>query len=84
MAKKDNDSKFQKLILEQLKELAENVKSTNKKVDQLDQKIDKNKMELKKEIEKTNQKIDNNKIELKKQTKRSMNWTKKLIILKLN
>ncbi|CDN40661.1 coiled-coil domain-containing protein [Mycoplasma amphoriforme] len=60
MAKKDNDSEFQKLVLEQLKELAENSKKTTQSVQNI-------KTELKKEINKTNQKIDNTKIELKKE-----------------
>ncbi|CDN40655.1 hypothetical protein [Mycoplasma amphoriforme] len=67
MAKKDNDSQFQKLVLEQLKELTENAKNTNQSVQSI-------KTELKKEIDKTNQKvdkldkkIDNTKIELKKE-----------------
>ncbi|CDN40588.1 unnamed protein product [Mycoplasma amphoriforme A39] len=78
MAKKNNDSEFQKLVLEQLKELTENAKNTNQSVQSiktdLKKEIDNNKIELKKEIEKTNQKvdkldkkIDNTKIELKKE-----------------
>ena len=71
MAKKNNDSEFQKLVLEQLKELTENAKKTNQNVQSiktdLKKEIDNNKNELKKEIEKTNQKVDNIKTELKKE-----------------
>ncbi|WP_343251294.1 hypothetical protein [Mycoplasma amphoriforme] len=71
MAKKDNESEFQKLVLEQLKELAENSKKTTQNVQSI-------KIELKKEIDKTNQKvdkldkkIDNNKTELKKEIEKT-------------
>ncbi|CDN40663.1 hypothetical protein [Mycoplasma amphoriforme] len=71
MAKKDNDTEFQKLVLEQLKELTENAKNTNQSVQSI-------KTELKKEIDKTNQKvdkldkkIDNTKIELKKEIEKT-------------
>ena len=60
MAKKDNNSEFQKLVLKQLKELTENSKKTTQNVQII-------RTELKKEINKTNQKIDNTKIELKKE-----------------
>ena len=60
MAKKDNESEFHKLVLEQLKELTENAKKTTQNVQII-------RTELKKEINKTNQKIENTKIELKKE-----------------
>ena len=82
MAKKDNDSKFQKLVLEQLKELTENAKKTTQNVQdiktELKKEIHNNKVELKKEIDKTNQKvdkldqkIDNKKVELKKEIEKT-------------
>ena len=71
MAKKNNDSEFQKLVLEQLKELTENAKKTTQNVldikTELKKEIHNNKVELKKEIDKTNQKVDNIKTELKKE-----------------
>ena len=79
MAKKENNFQFQKLVLEQLKELTENSKKTTQNVQSI-------KTELKKEIDKTNQKvdkldkkIDNSKTELKKEIDNTKTELKKEI-----
>ena len=51
MTKNDNDLKFKKLSIDQLKNLKKKLRKQIKK-------IDNNKIELKKEIAKTNQKVD--------------------------